>query len=155
MAGAVPQGHAARPPREDPLKLREVLAALPGLTETLQPDGLSREVEHAYFELAAGKERLRLRYRDGLERDLDLAVGTVAAVLAAHRERLDLVRRAGKPGFCRGCHAPVFWIQHLGEAARTQPSRRANEGPWVPYSASGRNHFIDCPQRREFRRGEA
>lgn len=135
------------------MKLREVLAALPGLTELLQPDGLSREVEHAYFEIRAGKERLR--YHDGFERDLELAAGTLAAVLHAQRERLELVRRAGKPGFCRGCKAPVFWIQHLGDTARTQPSRRPTEGPWVPYSASGRNHFIDCPHRSEFRRSEA
>lgn len=133
------------------MKLRDVLAALPQLRERLLPDGLNREVLQAYFEVAAGREQLRLRYVDGLDRTIELPPGTAQAVFVAGQERAELVQRAGRVGVCRGCNAEVHWLQHIGAPSGHSARRRA-AGTWTPYDANGRNHFINCPAKEQFRR---
>jgi hypothetical protein len=43
-------------------------------------------------------------------------------------------------GTCKGCNAPIYWVKHVG---KLEP---------VPYSHAGINHFIDCPQAKQFKR---
>jgi hypothetical protein len=52
---------------------------------------------------------------------------------------VDLLRLIGTEGICRGCGAGIWWVRH------------ANDRP-VPYSRKGINHFIDCPNAKDFRR---
>ena len=58
-------------------------------------------------------------------------------------ELLDNIERLFKniadPGICRGCGAAIFWVTH-------------KNGRKTPYTASGLNHFIDCPKAKEFKR---
>ncbi len=40
---------------------------------------------------------------------------------------------------CRACGAEIWWVHHAS-------------GRKAPYTASGLNHFIDCPGADEFRK---
>lgn len=60
----------------------------------------------------------------------------VDAQATAMKKLLQLV---GEPGICRGCQAPIYWMRHRMGAA-------------VPYNSAGLNHFIDCPEREQFRK---
>lgn len=53
-----------------------------------------------------------------------------------------LTNVAGEPVVCRGstCEAEVWWVQHA-------------KGRRAPYTEAALNHFIDCPNADEFRRG--
>lgn len=42
---------------------------------------------------------------------------------------------------CRGCGAQVYWIRHAN-------------GKLVPYTQFGLNHFVDCPNREDFRKAK-
>ena len=63
-------------------------------------------------------------------------VGCAAAAIVALRS---LVKATGQEGFCRGCNARVWWVQHVKTGL-------------TPYTVAGLNHFIDCPKRDDFRK---
>ena len=48
----------------------------------------------------------------------------------------------GGPGKCRGCDATIWWVRH-------------NNGKAVPYDASGLNHFVSCPEAKQFKAGKS
>jgi hypothetical protein len=50
-----------------------------------------------------------------------------------------LLANIGDSGICKGCHREIFWVKH-------------RNGKAVPYTPQGLNHFIDCPQAKEFKR---
>jgi hypothetical protein len=43
------------------------------------------------------------------------------------------------PGQCKGCPAPVLWVRHAN-------------GKLTPYDRDGTNHFITCPNARQFKK---
>ena len=49
-----------------------------------------------------------------------------------------LLRQIADEGSCRGCGAIIHWVKH-------------QNGKKVPYTPQGLNHFIDCPNREDFR----
>jgi len=53
----------------------------------------------------------------------------------------ELLVNIGDPAYCRGCEAPIYWVRH-------------KTGTLAPYTVDGQNHFIDCPNAKEFRRGK-
>ena len=50
-----------------------------------------------------------------------------------------LVAAVGMPGECKGCQASIFWVRHIN-------------GKSVPYTTAGENHFINCPNAKDFKR---
>jgi hypothetical protein len=50
-----------------------------------------------------------------------------------------LLNLAAQPGVCKGCLAPVWWVEH-------------NNGARTPYDASGLNHFVSCPEAGKFKK---
>lgn len=60
----------------------------------------------------------------------------VAAQADAIKKLMSLV---GEPGICRGCQAPIYWLRY-------------RLGAMVPYTSSGLNHFVNCPERARFRK---
>lgn len=50
-----------------------------------------------------------------------------------------LLKNVGQLGTCRGCNAPVVWVRH------------ANNRP-TPYTTEGLNHFVNCPERADFKK---
>lgn len=60
-------------------------------------------------------------------------------LLAVEKALHDLVKNCGTKGTCKGCHAEVYWIIHAN-------------GKTVPYTPAGLNHFIDCPNAKDFKR---
>lgn len=50
-----------------------------------------------------------------------------------------LLTAVGDKGQCRGCGAEIWWLVH-------------RNGKKVPYTAAGLNHFIDCPNAKDFKR---
>lgn len=53
----------------------------------------------------------------------------------------ELLDKIADPGLCRGCGTPIFWVVHKKTQKR------------VPYTIEGLNHFVDCPERDQFRKG--
>lgn len=51
----------------------------------------------------------------------------------------DILFRAGAEDYCRGCRAKIYWIKHLN-------------GKNAPYTEAGLIHFVDCPERDQFKR---
>ena len=56
--------------------------------------------------------------------------------LAANIKRL--LDQIGDKGTCRGCNAEIWWVVH-------------KNGKRAPYTATGLNHFADCPKAQSFR----
>ncbi len=73
---------------------------------------------------------------DYLEREAAMLRACFDAQRTAMRQLLDNV---GDPGACRGCRVPIYWITH-------------RNGKKTPYTHAGLNHFIDCPERKQFAR---
>lgn len=46
-----------------------------------------------------------------------------------------------KPGSCKGCGQPIFWLTHAN-------------GKKVPYTPQGLNHFVNCPSRDQFKKSK-
>ena len=65
-------------------------------------------------------------------------------VAALRKNMAILLRNIGDPGYCTGkaCRAEIFWLVH-------------RNGKRTPYTQDGANHFIDCPDREQFRRNNA
>lgn len=61
-------------------------------------------------------------------------------LIAVEKALHDLVKHVGTRGVCRGCKADVWWIMHAN-------------GKATPYTAEGLNHFIDCPNAKDFKIG--
>ncbi len=51
----------------------------------------------------------------------------------------DLLSQIGRADTCRGCGKIIVWVMHRNRK-------------WVPYTAHGLNHFIDCPNAKDFRK---
>lgn len=51
-----------------------------------------------------------------------------------------LLKAIGVPGRCKGCAEPILWVKHLN-------------GSTVPYTYDGVNHFVDCPNAANFKKG--
>jgi hypothetical protein len=66
-------------------------------------------------------------------KQLTQELGAARALIAA------LLTHVGEGNFCRGCQAPIWWVEH-------------KNGKLVPYDETGINHFATCPQREQFRR---
>ena len=65
------------------------------------------------------------------------------AELKATRQALEqLLKHTGHAAQCEGCGADIYWVRHF----TSQGSK------WVPYNTRGMNHFIDCPNRDQFRK---
>ena len=63
----------------------------------------------------------------------------VACLAALHEAVLQLLQQIAAPGRCKGCGCAIFWVKH-------------RNGKAVPYTPYGQNHFIDCPEAKEFKR---
>lgn len=44
------------------------------------------------------------------------------------------------PGYCRSCGKEIWWWKN------------PKTGSWTPVTAESTNHFIDCPQRKDWRK---
>jgi hypothetical protein len=60
----------------------------------------------------------------------------------AHRRIEALLRNVGDTGNCRGCGAPIYWVQHRGGARGI-------------YDPDGASHFATCKAKDQFRRKDA
>ena len=52
---------------------------------------------------------------------------------------LRLLNAVGDRGFCKGCGAAIYWVQH-------------KNGKKAPYTQDALNHFADCPKAKDFKR---
>lgn len=55
------------------------------------------------------------------------------------KNMVELLMRVGSVDSCRGCSRTIYWVRHAN-------------GHNAPYTEAGLNHFIDCPQRDQFKR---
>jgi hypothetical protein len=55
------------------------------------------------------------------------------------RRILTLLSNVGEKARCKGCMVEIWWVRH-------------SNGKQAPYTAEGLNHFIDCPNRDQFRK---
>jgi hypothetical protein len=73
-----------------------------------------------------------------------LDVERLNAELKATRQALaQLLKHTGHAARCEGCGADIYWVRHFIPQGGSK---------WVPYNTRGMNHFIDCPNRDEFRK---
>lgn len=68
----------------------------------------------------------------------------LASYEQAERETHERIRTmlehiAGFPGVCRGCGRSIWWVTHVN-------------GRTAPYTEEALNHFVDCPERDQFRK---
>lgn len=68
-----------------------------------------------------------------------LPTDAVVQQAEAMKKLLSLI---ASPGICKGCAAPVWWVRH-------------NNGANVPYTSAGLNHFVNCPEREQFRKNRS
>ncbi len=52
-----------------------------------------------------------------------------------------LLKQIGQIGTCSGCNGVVIWVTH-------------RNGTHVPYTTEGLNHFLNCPEAEQFKKGK-
>lgn len=75
--------------------------------------------------------------------DTDPSPSSVEGILLQRiRDILFAVGDLGRCGSAQrpGCGAQIIWVQH-------------KDGRKIPYNLQGQSHFVDCPNRQNFKKG--